>query len=101
MPHAREALLHAVYEFIAAGAGEEITKRDDEAAFGRIKLKARVLRDVTRLDTGITLTASAAVEDCLAVSQPPVWFLLYWQSDRTFNAEFVTRMAALGAKASV
>ncbi|TIN31947.1 MAG: alpha-hydroxy-acid oxidizing protein, partial [Mesorhizobium sp.] len=31
-PAARELLPHAVYEFIAAGAGEEITKRDNEAA---------------------------------------------------------------------
>lgn len=29
----------------------------------------------------------------------PVWFLLYWQSDRTFNGELLTRKAALGAKA--
>lgn len=54
-PAARELLPHAVYEFIAAGAGEEITKRDNEAAFDRIRLRPRVLRDVTRLDTGITL----------------------------------------------
>lgn len=141
-PAARELLPHAVYEFIAAGAGEEITKRDNEAAFDRIRLRPRVLRDVTRLDTGITLfgqrlphpiilapiayqrlahpegevaaargagaaeavftlgtTATAAIEDCVAVSQAPVWFLLYWQSDRSFNGELVSRMAALGAKA--
>jgi 4-hydroxymandelate oxidase len=54
-PAARELLPHAVYEFIAAGAGEEITKHDNEAAFDRIRLRPRVLRDVTRLDTGITL----------------------------------------------
>ena len=54
-PAARELLPHAVYEFIAAGAGEEITKGDNEAAFDRVKLRPRVLRDVTRLDTGITL----------------------------------------------
>ncbi|MER8874165.1 alpha-hydroxy-acid oxidizing protein [Mesorhizobium sp. M0814] len=141
-PAARELLPHAVYEFIAAGAGEEITKRDNEAAFDRIRLRPRVLRDVTRLDTGITLfgqslphliilapiayqrlahpegevaaargagvaeavftlgtTATATIEDCVAVSQSPVWFLLYWQSDRSFNGELISRMAALGAKA--
>jgi 4-hydroxymandelate oxidase len=141
-PAARELLPHAVYEFITAGAGEEITKRDNEAAFDRIRLRPRVLRDLTRLDTGITLfgqtlphpiilapvayqrlvhpegevaaargagvaeavftlgtTATATIEDCLVVSQSPVWFLIYWQSDRDFNGELVSRMAALGAKA--
>jgi 4-hydroxymandelate oxidase len=35
----------------------------------------------------------------VAVSQSPVWFLLYWQSDRSFNGELVSYMAALGANA--
>jgi hypothetical protein len=35
----------------------------------------------------------------MAVTQSPVWFLLYWQSDSSFNGELVSRMAALGAKA--
>jgi 4-hydroxymandelate oxidase len=141
-PAAREVLPHAVYEYIAAGAGDEITKRDNEAAFDRIRLRPRVLRDVTRPDTRITLfgqslphpimlapvsyqrlahpegevaaargagvaeavftlgtTATATIEDCVAVSQSPVWFKLYWQSDRGFNGELVSGMAALGAKA--
>jgi len=141
-PAARELLPYPVYEFIAAGAGDEITKRDNEAAFDRIRLRPRVLRDVTSLDTAITLlgqslphpiilapiayqrlfhaegevaaargagvgeavftlgtTATSAIEDCVAVSQSPIWFLLYWQSDRGFNGELVSRMAAMGAKA--
>jgi FMN-dependent dehydrogenase len=44
-PAARELLPHAVYEYLAAGGGEEITKRDNEAAFDRIRLRPRVLRD--------------------------------------------------------
>jgi len=139
---AREKLPHPIYEYIAGGAGDEITKRDNEAAFDRIRLRPRVLRDVTSLDTGITLfgqshphpiilapiayqrlvhaegevaaargagvaeavftlgtTATAAIEDCVAMSQSPIWFLLYWQSDRSFNGELVSRLAAMGAKA--
>jgi 4-hydroxymandelate oxidase len=139
---AREVLPRSVYEFVAAGAGDEITKRDNEAAFDRIRLRPRVLRDVTRRDTGITLfgqnlphpiilapiayqrlahpdgevasargagmaeavftlgtTATASVEDCVQASHSPVWFLLYWQSDRDFNGELVSRMASLGARA--
>jgi 4-hydroxymandelate oxidase len=143
-PAAREVLPHAVYEYIAGGAGDEITKSDNEDAFDRIRLRPRVLRDVTRLDTRTTLfgqslphpiilapmaymrlahlegevaaargagvaeavftlgtTATATIEDCVAVSQSPIWFLLYWQSDRSFNGELVSRMAALGAKAII
>jgi len=141
-PAAHKLLPHAVYEFVAAGAGDEITKRDNEAAFDRIRLRPRVLRDVTRVDTGITLfgeslphpiilapvayqqlvhpegevatsrgagladavftlgtTATAAIEDCVTASTSPVWFLLYWQSDRDFNGDLVSQMAARGAKA--
>jgi 4-hydroxymandelate oxidase len=139
---AREQLPHDVFEYVDAGAGDELTKRDNEEAFNRIKLRPRVLRDVSRLDTGLTLfgqtmphpillapvayqrllhpegevaaargggaagavfvlgtSATARIEDCIAASDAPVWFLLYWQSDRGFNAELVSEMGRKGAKA--
>ena len=40
---------HAVYEFIAAGAGDEITLANNKAAFDRVKLRPRVLRDVAAI----------------------------------------------------
>jgi len=141
-PAARELLPHAVYEYVAAGAGDEITLRENEAAFDRIRLRPRVLRDVTRVDTSISLfgqilphpimlapiayqrlfhpdgevaaargasmskaifvlgtSATATIEECAEVGRFPIWFLLYWQSDRSFNGELVSRMAAAGAKA--
>jgi 4-hydroxymandelate oxidase len=36
-----EKLPHDVYEYVDAGAGDEITKRDNEEAFNRIKLRPR------------------------------------------------------------
>ena len=139
---ARAALPHAVFEYVAAGAGDEITLTENRRAFDRIKLRPRVLCDVAKLDShidlfGITLphpillaptsfqrlvhpegevaTATAAgkasavfvhstlgtstIEDCVAASAAPVWFLLYWQSDREFNRDLVARVEAGGAKA--
>jgi 4-hydroxymandelate oxidase len=139
---AQDALPHAVYEFVAAGAGDEITLADNKAAFDRIKLRPRVLRDVSTIDTqtelfGVKLphplllaptglqrlshpegevatasgagkagaifvlstNATATIEECVAASSVPIWFLLYWQSDREFNRDLVARVEAGGAKA--
>ncbi len=52
---AREQLPHDVYEYVDAGAGDEITKRDNGEAFNRIKLRPRVLRDVSKINTSISL----------------------------------------------
>ena len=41
---ARAALDPAVYDFFAGGAGDEVTLRENEAAFGRLGLVPRVLR---------------------------------------------------------
>ena len=49
---------HPVYEFVAAGAGDEVTLLDNQAAFDRIKLRQRVLRDVFAIDTQVELFGS-------------------------------------------
>jgi 4-hydroxymandelate oxidase len=43
------------YEYIAGGAGDEVTLRDNRTRFDAIRLKPRVLRDVSKLDTSSTL----------------------------------------------
>lgn len=43
------------YGYIAGAAGDERTKRRNQEAFATIRLKPRVLVDVSRLDTGIRL----------------------------------------------
>jgi 4-hydroxymandelate oxidase len=42
-------------EYLIGGAGDEITLRANREAFDRLKLKPRVMRDVSRLDTRVTL----------------------------------------------
>jgi 4-hydroxymandelate oxidase len=44
-----------VYEYIAGGAGDEITLRANRDAFDRIRLRPRVLVDVSHIDTRVTL----------------------------------------------
>ncbi|HXN98084.1 MAG TPA: alpha-hydroxy acid oxidase [Candidatus Acidoferrales bacterium] len=43
------------WEYVTAGAGDEITVRWNQEAFQRIRLKPRVLVDVSKLDTRVTL----------------------------------------------
>jgi 4-hydroxymandelate oxidase len=52
---ARERMDRAVYEFVAGGAGDEISLLSNQSAFDRIFLLPRVLRDVARVDSSSTL----------------------------------------------
>jgi 4-hydroxymandelate oxidase len=52
---AREKLPHTIYEFIASGAADETTLRWNREAFQQIRLRPRVLTDVSRTETNITL----------------------------------------------
>jgi len=46
---------HLAFEYVAGGAADEITLRENRAAFDRIRLRPRVLVDVSRLDTRVSL----------------------------------------------
>lgn len=48
-------MTRAAWEFINGGAGDEQTVRWNEQAFARLRLRQRVLEDVSRLDTRIRL----------------------------------------------
>lgn len=52
---ARAVLPHAAFEYIASGAADEHTLGWNEEAWAKIRLGPRVLVDVTRLDTRVTL----------------------------------------------
>src|SRR5258706_3830671 len=54
-PAAREKLSHMAYEFLASGAGNEATLRWNRESYERIRLRPRVLEDVTAIDTKVTL----------------------------------------------
>lgn len=54
-PLARECVSHMAFEYVAGGAGDEVTLRGNREAFNRIRLRPRILVDVSKLDTGIEL----------------------------------------------
>ncbi|RFS85123.1 alpha-hydroxy-acid oxidizing protein [Actinomadura spongiicola] len=57
---ARERLDPAHYDFFAGGAGDEITLRANEAAFGRLALLPRVLRGTDKPELDVTLLGCRA-----------------------------------------
>lgn len=52
---ARAQLPPMAYDYIAGGAGDECTLRWNEAAWNELRLRHRVLVDVSHLDTSTTL----------------------------------------------
>ena len=52
---AQAKLTPMAYDYYASGAHDEITLRENHAAYDRIKLRYRVLRDISRRDTRATV----------------------------------------------
>ena len=52
---ARGLLPGPTYDYLAGGAGDEVSLRDAVAAWDRVRLRPRVLRDVSTVDTSTTL----------------------------------------------
>ena len=52
---ARAGLSPAAYAFAAAGADDEITAADNIAAWRRLRLRPRMLNDVTQVDTSVSI----------------------------------------------
>ncbi len=52
---AREVLPHPVYDYYAGGAGDELTLVANRDAYRRVFFRPRVLADVARVDTSLTL----------------------------------------------
>lgn len=55
---ARAHLSPGAYAFAATGAVDEITCAENAAAWRDLRLRPHVLRDITRIDTGVTLLGS-------------------------------------------
>lgn len=54
-PLARKRISRLAYEYVAGGSADEITLRRNRECFDAIKLKPRVLVDVSKLDTRLAL----------------------------------------------
>lgn len=57
---ARRRLPRSVFDFIDGGAEDEQTLRENRAAFERVRLMPRVLRDVSSVDTSATILGKPA-----------------------------------------
>lgn len=58
---AQRHLPRAIFDFFDGGAEDELTLRDNRAAFARLRFAPRVLRDVSVINTGIDLLGQPAV----------------------------------------
>lgn len=54
-PLARQRLSRPVWDYVVQGAADEITLRRNREAFDALRLRPRVLIDVSRVDTGLEL----------------------------------------------
>lgn len=52
---ARQRLSQMAYDYVRSGGGDEITMRENRLAFERLRLSPNVLRDVSQLDTRVSL----------------------------------------------
>jgi 4-hydroxymandelate oxidase len=56
---ARAKMSPGAFAFCAAGADDEITARENGEAWRRLRLRPRVLRDISRIDTATTLLGAS------------------------------------------
>jgi len=63
---AREKMSAMAFDYFASGAWDEITLRENRAAFDRIKLACRVMRDVREVDLSGTILGQAVALPVLA-----------------------------------
>src|SRR5204862_4831280 len=56
---AKKRLSHFAYEYIASGAADELTVRWNREAYDQIRLRPRVLVDVEKIDTRVSLLGQA------------------------------------------
>ena len=56
---AKRRMSHMAYEYVVGGGGDEITLRENNLAFDRIRLQPRILHDVSSLDLRVTLFGQA------------------------------------------
>jgi len=67
-PLARDRMDPGAWDYVAGGAGDEVTLRENREAYGRIKLRPRVLVDVRTVDLSTTLLGEPV--DCPVMVAP-------------------------------
>jgi 4-hydroxymandelate oxidase len=62
---ARARLSRLAYDYFAGGADDELTLADNVAAWARIRLRPRILRDVSTVDTSTTVLGTSVASPIL------------------------------------
>ncbi|XP_054567695.1 2-Hydroxyacid oxidase 2 isoform X3 [Eptesicus fuscus] len=82
--HARERLSKSTWDYIEGGAGEGFTRDDNIAAFKKIRLRPRYLKDVSQVDTRTTIQGEEiSAPICIA---PTGFHCLAWPDGETSTA---------------
>ena len=89
---ARSRMDRAAFDYVAGGAGDELTLSDNVAAFRRYRMRPRILRDVSVIDTATTFLGT---DVAMPVGIAPVAFQHFAHPD----AEVATAAAASRAGA--
>jgi 4-hydroxymandelate oxidase len=87
---AERALPRAIWDYYSGGADDEVTLRDNRAAYARRKLRPRVLVDVSRLELGTTVLG-------IPVAAPVLVAPLAYQQMAHLHGEAGTARAAAAA----
>src|SRR5579884_710357 len=72
---AQPAMSPMAWDYVRGGAADEITLRENRAAYDRIRLKPRVLCDVSRIDTAAVLLSQPLA--CPILLAPAAYHRLY------------------------
>ncbi len=86
---AEERLHPAAWDYLAAGAEDEVTLRDNREAFARIKLRPRMLVDVSRIDLSTTVLGQPVAAPILIA--PSAFHGAFWPEAEIATAEAAGR----------
>jgi 4-hydroxymandelate oxidase len=120
-PFARERMSEQAWAYLAGAAADELTLADNRAAFDRLRLRSRVLTDLSGGNTRVRLFGQdfdhpiflapvayqklahpeGELELIASQAQTPLWFQLYIQPDRDFTAALIRRAESAGYQALV
>ncbi|HZU21334.1 MAG TPA: alpha-hydroxy acid oxidase [Terriglobales bacterium] len=89
---AQPAMSPMAWDYVRGGAADEITLRENRAAYDRIRLKPRVLCDVSRIDTAAVLLSQPLA--CPILLAPAAYHRLYHPDGEIATVTGAARMGA-------
>lgn len=91
--HARDRLPQMVYDYYAGGAHDEITLRDNREAYNHIRLRYRVLRDVSERDSSLEILGQDISFPVLIA--PTAFHQMAWEEGEVATARAAARAGTI------